>query len=161
MLSVLKWCRASHKIVCQSVMCSASPCTVCAETASESGSKQCEIGDASLTKLLIQEVKSALLMNSIETVMQRLWPLMRVGLLNCRRKKHIVIDLPQELGNLVAVYLSRNGPFNTICTTFNTARSYMFYDSKGRPMTSSQHMTLYWQHLLRAMEAPFNFPPHR
>ena len=79
----------------------------------------------------------------------------------CRRKKHIVIDLPKELTDLIMVYLAPNGPFNTICTKFNTARKYMFYDLKGRPMTTSQHMTLYWQQLLRAMDAPFNFPPHR
>lgn len=62
---------------------------------------------------------------------------------------------------LIRIYLSVNGCHHTICTHYNTDKRNMFYDSKGRAMTTSQHMTLYWQHLLKAMGAKFSFPPHR
>ena len=79
-----------------------------------------------------------------------------------RRKKHqIVIDVPEELTLLVRIYLADGGCYHTICSKFNTDRKHMFYDNKGRIMSTSLHMTQYWQHLLRAMDAGFSFPPHR
>lgn len=72
-----------------------------------------------------------------------------------------MIDLPEELNSLLRIYFAKGGCYQTICSKLKTDSKHMFYDNKGRVMSSSQHMTLYWQHLLKAMDADFNFPPHR
>ena len=77
----------------------------------------------------------------------------------CRKKRKIILTLPEQLARVLEIYLQ--GPWHTICSHQDTDRKHVFLDNKGRAMTKSAHMTLYWQQLLRRMNAPFNFSPHK
>ena len=66
--------------------------------------------------------------------------------------KAIKVNLPAELSQILHLHLSQG---HTLLTDYSGAEStsYVFVDKKGRPFTSS-NFTLYWNSMMKGMQAP-------
>ena len=79
----------------------------------------------------------------------------------CRwHNQELTLKLPLELSCILEIYLAAG--HKLVCSQAGGASSgYVFMDKKGRPMSDSQSMTLFWQDFLRKVGCRVIFPPHR
>ena len=79
----------------------------------------------------------------------------------CRwHHQELTIKLPLELSCILEIYLAA-GHKLVSSQAAGTSSDFVFMDKKGRPMSESQSMTIFWQDFLRKAGCRVIFPPHR